>query len=217
MSKLLDTDNAMHVDDSIDSMDGGDGMNEVSDAKKDSEPNERGQGDDQHGLNATNGKNISIFHTIISPRKFFQEWNLFLAEDQMNEPEPDYLDSDEMDMDNQGQNDANDEQHNENAEHRPEGDEKADNKSTDSLNGPTNAYSPDADNINDCAEMDVNRVNAMVKKSNEPSVAGDGRLGHIGRSVVFDPFIRTRNVPFRIAGRRHSISLFNTIHEEDKN
>lgn len=137
-------------------------------------------------------------------------------------------------------------------------DEKADlsDKSIDSLNGIglINVYSTDADKINDCAEMDVNGVNAMVNKSSEPSIAvgnmeqadheldnvgtidlmntinnadkssgatssdgGDGRHGHIGRSVAFDPFMRTRNVPFRIAGRRRSISVFSTIHENEIN
>lgn len=37
------------------------------------------------------------------------------------------------------------------------------------------------------------------------------RFGSIGRSVPFDPFLRTRNVPFHVAGRRRSISVFNTI------
>lgn len=47
----------------------------------------------------------------------------------------------------------------------------------------------------------------------QTAVAADGRYGHIGRSVIYDPFSRTRNVPFHVAGRRKSISVFKTIDE----
>lgn len=46
-------------------------------------------------------------------------------------------------------------------------------------------------------------------------LAADGLHGSQGRSVLFDPFMRTRNVPFNIAGRRRSISVFSTIPEND--
>lgn len=37
--------------------------------------------------------------------------------------------------------------------------------------------------------------------------------GSFGRSVPFDPFRRTKNIPFRIVGRRRSISVFGPIEE----
>lgn len=38
----------------------------------------------------------------------------------------------------------------------------------------------------------------------------------INRSVQYDPFLRTRNIPYKIAGRRRSISFFSTIDEADE-
>lgn len=45
------------------------------------------------------------------------------------------------------------------------------------------------------------------------SIGSFDSFGSIGRSIQFDPFMRTRNVPFRIVGRRNSISVFNVIEE----
>lgn len=55
--------------------------------------------------------------------------------------------------------------------------------------------------------------NGIIGMTDSNSVTADGRHGHIGRSMLFDPFKRTRNVPFRVAGRRNSICVFNTIEE----
>lgn len=41
----------------------------------------------------------------------------------------------------------------------------------------------------------------------------DNMFGSIGRSNQFDPFQRTRNVPFRIFGRRRSISVMTSIND----
>lgn len=40
--------------------------------------------------------------------------------------------------------------------------------------------------------------------------------GSIGRSTLFDPFRRTRNLPFSIAGRRRSICVMITIYESNE-
>lgn len=43
------------------------------------------------------------------------------------------------------------------------------------------------------------------------------KWGAEGRSVLFDPFKRTRNIPFAISGRRRSISVFPLIPEDNTN
>lgn len=66
-------------------------------------------------------------------------------------------------------------------------------------------------------EEQENNENVM-NATNSPVGAADlrpDRLGSLGRSVPFDPFLRTRNVPFHVAGRRRSISVFSTITETE--
>lgn len=41
------------------------------------------------------------------------------------------------------------------------------------------------------------------------------KWGSKGRSVAFNPFNRTRNIPFSM-GRRRSVDVFPTIHEENE-
>ncbi|XP_031639519.1 uncharacterized protein LOC116351535 [Contarinia nasturtii] len=60
--------------------------------------------------------------------------------------------------------------------------------------------------INDIGLIDSNNKSSSTSTNN-------AAFGSFGRSLEFDPFLRTRNVPFRIAGRRRSISVFNTIPE----
>lgn len=90
----------------------------------------------------------------------------------------------------------------------------------------TNGESIDSvpDDAIDAMEVDEqgSDVNAMNGNAMNDSLASPDfaelrldRFGSIGRSVPFDPFLRTRSVPFRVAGRRNSISVFNTIDEAD--
>lgn len=56
-----------------------------------------------------------------------------------------------------------------------------------------------------------------VSGSSGSNVSDGFKWGSIGRSGDFDPFKRSRNIPFSIAGRRRSISIMTTIDENTEN
>lgn len=69
----------------------------------------------------------------------------------------------------------------------------------DTLNGDTTGKTDNNQNEND------------LNGENGPRI----RWGSSGRSTMFDPFRRTKNLPFAIYGRRRSISVFTPINEND--